>query len=71
MRGSWNKPKKNQTLWNNRINYYRAKYLVVLDFLGHNAISLNAILANRVNDIYSQNPQDVIESLILFVLNKI
>lgn len=41
------------------------------DFLGHNAISLNAILANRVNDIYSQNPQDVIESLILFVLNKI
>ena len=41
------------------------------DFLGHNAISLNAILANRVNDIYSQNPLDVIESLILFVLNKI
>ena len=41
------------------------------DFLGHHAISLNAILANRVNDVYSQNPSDVIESLILFVLNKI
>ena len=26
------------------------------DFLGHNAISLNAILANRINDLYSQNP---------------
>ena len=40
-------------------------------FLGHNAISLNAILANRINDLYSQNPSEVIESLILFVLNKI
>ena len=41
------------------------------DFLGHNAISLNAILANRINDLYSENPSEVIESLILFVLNKI
>ena len=41
------------------------------DFLGHNAISLNAILANRINDLYSQNPAEVIESLILFVLDRI
>lgn len=41
------------------------------DFLGHNAISLNAILANRINDLYSQNPAEVVESLILFVLNRI
>ena len=41
------------------------------DFLGHNAISLNAILANRINDLYSQNPADVVESLILFVLDRI
>ena len=41
------------------------------DFLGHNAISLNAILANRINDLYSENPSKIIESLILFVLNKI
>tara|TARA_B100000900_G_scaffold415490_1_gene445573 strand:+ start:395 stop:1231 length:837 start_codon:yes stop_codon:yes gene_type:complete len=41
------------------------------DFLGHNAISLNAILANRINDLYSENPSEVIESLILFVLNKL
>ena len=41
------------------------------DFLGHNAISLNAILANRINDLYSQNPSEVIESLILYVLNKL
>ena len=41
------------------------------DFLGHNAISLNAILANRINDLYSQNPAEVLESLILFVLDRI
>lgn len=41
------------------------------DFLGHNAISLNAILANRINDLYSQNPAEVVESLILFVLERI
>ena len=41
------------------------------DFLGHNAISLNAILANRINDLYSQNPAEVVESLILFALDRI
>ncbi len=41
------------------------------DFLGHNAISLNAILANRINDLYSQNPAEVVKSLILFVLDRI
>tara|TARA_B100001248_G_C27373656_1_gene453022 strand:+ start:536 stop:1372 length:837 start_codon:yes stop_codon:yes gene_type:complete len=41
------------------------------DFLGHNAISLNAILANRINDLYSQNPAEVVESLILFVIDRI
>ena len=41
------------------------------DFLGHNAISLNAILANRINDLYSQNPAEGVESLILFVLDRI
>ena len=41
------------------------------NFLGHNAISLNAILANRINELYSQNPAEVVESLILFVLNRI
>tara|TARA_Y100000991_G_scaffold152892_1_gene116070 strand:+ start:186 stop:1025 length:840 start_codon:yes stop_codon:yes gene_type:complete len=41
------------------------------NFLGHNAISINAILANRIDDLYSENPSKVIESLILFTLNKI
>ncbi len=41
------------------------------DFLGHNAISLNAILANRVNDLYSKNPNEIIDSLIRYTLKKI
>jgi uridine phosphorylase len=41
------------------------------DFLGHNAISLNAILANRVNNLYSKKPNEIIESLIRYTLKKI
>ena len=41
------------------------------DFLGHNAISLNAILANRIEDEYSSSPKKIIDSLINFVLEKI
>ncbi len=41
------------------------------DFLGHNAISLNAILANRVNDLYSKDPNEIIDSLIRYTLKKI
>jgi len=41
------------------------------DFLGHQAVSLNAILANRVQKSYSENPTDVINSLIEYTLNRI
>ena len=41
------------------------------DFLGHNAISLNAILANRVNNLYSEKPNEIIDSLIRYTLKKI
>lgn len=39
--------------------------------LGHHAISLNAIIANRPNGTFSENPSKVIEDLILYALNKI
>ncbi len=39
--------------------------------LGHRAISMNAILANRINETFSQNPAETIEKLILYTLNKI
>jgi uridine phosphorylase len=39
--------------------------------LGHNAISLNAIIANRVNKTFSKNPDKTIERLILYTLDRL
>ncbi|EGV44865.1 phosphorylase [Bizionia argentinensis JUB59] len=39
--------------------------------LGHHAISINAIIANRANGTFSQDPKKVVEELIVYVLNKI
>lgn len=39
--------------------------------LGHNAISLNAIIANRADGSFSKNPGKVIENLIKYTLKKI
>ena len=39
--------------------------------LGHQAISLSAIVANRANGLFSENPDRTIEKLIQFVLQKI
>ncbi|AUS06710.1 nucleoside phosphorylase [Pseudotamlana carrageenivorans] len=39
--------------------------------LGHNALSLNAIIANRANGTFSKNPLAAIEKLIHYTLNKL
>lgn len=39
--------------------------------LGHNAVSLNAILANRATGTFSEKPKQVIENLIKYCLSKI
>ena len=39
--------------------------------LGHKAISMNAIIANRVTGQFSRNPKAVVDALILDTLNKI
>ena len=39
--------------------------------LGHRALSMNAILANRVNETFSQKPAKTIEKLIVYTLDKI
>lgn len=39
--------------------------------LGHHAVSLNAIIANRANGTFSKNPSEVVENLITYTLNKI
>lgn len=39
--------------------------------LGHNAVSLNAIIANRANGTFSQNPSKVVADLIKYTLDKL
>lgn len=39
--------------------------------LGHHAVSLNAIIANRANGTFSKNPSQVVKNLITYTLNKI
>ncbi len=39
--------------------------------LGHQAISMNAIIANRVNGTFSKDPYKVVENLIEYTLNRL
>ena len=39
--------------------------------LGHNALSLNAIIANRANGTFSDKPKQTVDKLIEFALEKI
>lgn len=39
--------------------------------LGHNACSMNAIIANRANGTFSEDPYKAVENLILYTLNKL
>ena len=39
--------------------------------LGHEACSMNAILANRALGTFSKNPQETIDKLIIYTLNKL
>lgn len=39
--------------------------------LGHNACSMNAILANRANGTFSQDPAKIVEELIIYTLDKL
>ncbi|RZN83494.1 MAG: phosphorylase [Winogradskyella sp.] len=39
--------------------------------LGHEALSLNAIIANRANGTFSKNPKETVEQLIIYALERI
>jgi len=39
--------------------------------LGHKALSMNAIIANRANGTFSENPEQTVENLIIYTLNKL
>ena len=39
--------------------------------LGHNALSMNAIIANRANGTFSKDPYKAVENLIKYTLEKL
>jgi len=39
--------------------------------LGHNALSMNAIIANRANGTFSEDPYKTVENLIQYTLDKL
>ncbi|MEH6535993.1 MAG: nucleoside phosphorylase [Psychroserpens sp.] len=43
----------------------------ISNLLGHHALSMNAIIANRATGEFSENPKKIVEDLIIYTLNKI
>ena len=39
--------------------------------LGHNAASMNALIANRANGTFSEDPGKVVADLIIYTLDKL
>lgn len=39
--------------------------------LGHKALSMNAIIANRASGTFSEDPKAIVDDLILYTLNKL
>lgn len=57
--------------WLTNLEMETAGYYALSKLLGHEVVSLNAIVANRVRNKFSKNPNKVIDSLIRKVLEKI
>lgn len=48
-----------------------AGYYAMGKILGHEVLSVNAILANRISNEFSQNPGEIVEKLIQLVLDRV
>jgi len=57
--------------WISNMEMETAGYYALARLLGHDMISLNAIIANRMQSSFSKDPNQVIDSLILNVLERI
>lgn len=60
-----------QDFWITNLEMETAGYYGLAKLLGHEMISLNAIIANRVRNRFSKDPNKVIDALIRKVLEKI
>ncbi len=57
--------------WLTNFEMETSGYYAMARLLGHDALSVNAIIANRIKNKFSKNPNKVIESLIKKVLERI
>lgn len=57
--------------WLTNFEMETAGYYSMASLLGHEMVSVNAILANRVSDEFAKNPNKIIDDLIKTVLNRI
>lgn len=57
--------------WLTNFEMETAGYYALAQLLGHEMLSVNAIIANRITNKFSNNPGKVVDSLILKVLNRI
>ncbi len=57
--------------WLTNFEMETAGYYAMARLLGHEIISVNAIIANRITKRFSKNPEKVIDSLIKKVLNRL
>ena len=57
--------------WLTNFEMETSGYYAMARLLGHDVLSVNAIIANRVKDKFSKNPNKVVESLIQKVLERV
>jgi uridine phosphorylase len=57
--------------WLSNFEMETSGYYAMARLLGHEVVSVNAIIANRMKNKFSKNPNKIIEALILKVLDRI
>jgi uridine phosphorylase len=57
--------------WLTNLEMETAGYYAMARLLGHEALSVNAILANRIKNKFVKNPNKVVENLIEKVLERV
>ncbi len=62
---------KSSDFWLTNFEMETAGYYAMARLLGHEALSVNAIIANRMKNKFSKQPHKVIDALIKKVLERI
>lgn len=57
--------------WLSNFEMETSGYYAMARLLGHDAVSVNAIIANRIKNKFSKNPNKIVESLIKKVLERV